>query len=81
LESCTEINFSDDELNLLTSGNLKKHEKFYQYVGINNFNIKNINQKNLLKKNYEEYDYKNSKIIYKKEEYFVNEFNEHTLRN
>ena len=79
LESCTEINFSNDELNLLTSGNLKKHEKFYQYVGINNFNTKNLNQQNLLKTNYEEHDYKNSKIIYKKEEYFVNELNENTL--
>ena len=79
LESCAEINFSDNELNLLTSGNLKKHEKFYQYVGINNFNIKDINQKNLLKKKYDEYEFKNSKIIYKKEEYFINEFNEHTL--
>lgn len=75
VESCYEIQLTKNEIGLLINGNLKKNDRYFQFVGIENIKNSNLTKINDSKNNsHKIIDYKNSQIIYNEKEYLIENF-------
>ena len=64
-----------NEIGLLINGNLKKNDRYFQFVGVGNIKNSNLTKINDSKNNsYKIIDYKNSQIIYNEKEYLIENF-------
>ena len=71
---CRLIQFSDDEIRQLINGNLKKDNYHYQFIGVNNIkNFELLQNEVSNSKDQKIIEYKNSKIIYNDNEYYIKE--------
>ncbi len=71
---CSLVQFTDDEIRKLVNGNLKKNNNYYQFIGVNNIqNLELILNNPSTSKDLKIIEFKNSKIIYNKEEYHIKE--------
>ena len=74
-ESCYEIQLTKKELGLLINGNLKKNDRYFQFVGVEKIKNSKLTKINDFKNNsYTVIDYKNSQIIYNEKEYLIENF-------
>ena len=78
---CDLIKFNNDELKLLINGSLKKNKNFYQFVGVEKIeNFKIINKKIFPKNNFKSIDFQNSKIVYKNDDFLIQELSSNTIK-
>ena len=72
IESCYEIQLTKKELGLLINGNLKKNDRYFQFLGVEKIKNSKLTKINDFKKNiYKIINYKNTQIIYHEKEYLI----------